>query len=92
MEQAMRAPDRTNHSEAVSLLSHRLRTPLTSIKSFSEILLRYRVEDSTTRNHFIEIIHAEADRLAQAIDELLESAHLGNNVPESGLVAKPHEL
>ena len=47
-------------SQFVANVSHELRTPLTSIKGFSETLRD--VEDPTTKNKFLDIIEAEADR------------------------------
>ncbi|GAB4277354.1 MAG: SpoIIE family protein phosphatase [Deferrisomatales bacterium] len=59
-------------SDFLSTVSHELRTPLTSIRSFTEILLRYGVDDAERRQNFIEIIHAEAERLSRMINELLD--------------------
>jgi signal transduction histidine kinase/CheY-like chemotaxis protein len=62
-------------------VSHELRTPLTSIRSFAEILLQFPDEGSANREEFLEIIAAEADRLARLIDDVLdlskiESGHM----------------
>jgi signal transduction histidine kinase len=61
----------------VATISHELRTPLGFIKGYSTTLLR---EDTTwddeTRQEFLTIIDEEADRLAQLIDNILESAKL----------------
>jgi signal transduction histidine kinase len=59
-------------SDFLSTVSHELRTPLTSIRSFSEILLRYDVDNAEQRRKFIGIIHAEAERLSRMINELLD--------------------
>ena len=59
-------------SDFLSTVSHELRTPLTSIRSFSEILLRYEVDNAEQRRKFIGIIHAEAERLSRMINELLD--------------------
>jgi signal transduction histidine kinase/Na+/proline symporter len=59
-------------SDFLSTVSHELRTPLTSIRSFSEILLRYDVDNPEQRRKFIGIISAEADRLSRMINELLD--------------------
>ncbi len=59
-------------SEFLSTVSHELRTPLTSIQSFSEILLRYDVDDEVRRKKFAGIIHDEAQRLTRMINELLD--------------------
>ena len=47
-------------SEFVANVSHELKTPLTSIKGFSETL-RY-VDDSETKNKFLDIIDKESER------------------------------
>jgi signal transduction histidine kinase len=59
-------------SDFLSTVSHELRTPLTSIRSFSEILLRYDVDDSEKRKKFLGIIHNEAERLTRMINDLLD--------------------
>jgi len=59
-------------SDFLSTVSHELRTPLTSIRSFSEILLRYDVDNTEKRKQFVSIIHNEAERLTRMIDDLLD--------------------
>jgi signal transduction histidine kinase len=59
-------------SDFLSTVSHELRTPLTSIRSFSEILLRYDVDDAEKRTKFVGIIHDEAERLTRMINDLLD--------------------
>jgi signal transduction histidine kinase len=61
----------------VSTISHELRTPLGFIKGYSTSLLRddTKWEDKTQRE-FLAIIDDEADRLAQLIENMLESARL----------------
>ncbi|MCY6484023.1 ATP-binding protein [Clostridium aestuarii] len=56
-------------SQFVANVSHELKTPLTSIKGFSETL-KY-VEDSKTREKFLSIIEDEADRLTRLISDIL---------------------
>ncbi len=59
-------------SDFLSTVSHEIRTPLTSIRSFSEILLRYEVDKPEQRRKFIGIIREEAERLSRMINELLD--------------------
>ncbi len=59
-------------SEFLSTVSHELRTPLTSIRSFSDILLRYEVDDPEKRRQFVTIIQTEAERLTRMINDLLD--------------------
>jgi signal transduction histidine kinase len=59
-------------SDFLSTVSHELRTPLTSIRSFSEILLRYDVDNTEKRKKFVSIIHNEAERLTRMINDLLD--------------------
>ena len=59
-------------SEFLSTVSHELRTPLTSIRSFSDILLRYDVDDPEKRKKFVTIIQTEAERLTRMINDLLD--------------------
>lgn len=62
-------------SNFVSIVSHDLRTPLTSIKSFSEILLDELEDeeaDPETQIKFLTIINNETDRLTRLINDLLD--------------------
>ncbi len=63
-------------SDFLSTVSHELRTPLTSIRSFSEILLRYGVDNPEEREKFVGIIHQEAERLTRMINELLDLSRI----------------
>lgn len=56
-------------SQFVANVSHELKTPLTSIKGFAETL-RY-VEDTETKNKFLDIIDKESERLSRLINDIL---------------------
>ncbi len=62
-------------------ISHELRTPMTSIRSFSEILRDGDMADAD-RARFAGIIHDESIRLTRLLDDLLDI-----NVLENGRVA-----
>jgi signal transduction histidine kinase len=55
----------------IANVSHELRTPLTSVRAYSELLLTYDAEPSQQRE-FVEIIHAESERLSRLIEEVLD--------------------
>ncbi len=62
-------------SNFVSIVSHDLRTPLTSIKSFSEIMIDELEEgesDPENQKRFLGIIVNETDRLTRLINDLLD--------------------
>ncbi|MBB5722865.1 hypothetical protein FHS72_002495 [Loktanella ponticola] len=61
----------------LSQISHELRTPMTSIRSFSEIL---READLSPKEHvkYAGIIHDEALRLTRLLDDLLDLSVLEN--------------
>lgn len=56
----------------VANVSHELKTPVTSIKGFTETLLDGAKEDKETLEHFLRIILEESDRLQSLILDLLE--------------------
>ncbi len=57
-------------SDFLHTVSHELKTPLTSIKAFTEVLLEDDI-DAAARTEFLEIISKESDRLGRLINNLL---------------------
>lgn len=76
--------------EVITVLNHEIRTPLTSIRSFTEILLSYPIDDSDARRRFLQIIHEETVRLAQAIDKLFGKANSKATAPASIKPGREH--
>lgn len=62
----------------LSQISHELRTPMTSIRSFSEILMRGAGMSPEERSRYSQIIHDEAIRLTRLLDDLLDLSVLEN--------------
>ena len=62
--------------EFLSQVSHEVRTPMTSIRSFSEILLEPGDIDDGQRRHFVSTIHQESLRLTKLLDEILDLSAL----------------
>ncbi|WP_430449100.1 ATP-binding protein [Rhodophyticola sp.] len=60
----------------LSQISHELRTPMTSIRAFSEILMKSEDLDAEGRTRFSRIIHDESLRLTRLLDDLLDLAVL----------------
>lgn len=56
----------------VANVSHELKTPITSIKGFSETLLDGAMKDEKTLESFLSIILKESERLQSLIKDLLE--------------------
>ncbi len=56
----------------LSQVSHEVRTPMTSIRSFSEILLDGRGVDPARADRYLRIIHDESVRLTRLLDSTLE--------------------
>jgi len=61
--------------------SHQLRTPLTSIRGFTEILIRGAIDDSNARQHVLERVKSESERMTKLINDLLTLSRLDNSRP-----------
>jgi Na+/proline symporter/nitrogen-specific signal transduction histidine kinase len=62
----------------LSQISHELRTPMTSIRSFSEILRDTEGLGQVEKTRYASIIHGEAIRLTRLLDDLLDLSVLEN--------------
>jgi Na+/proline symporter/nitrogen-specific signal transduction histidine kinase len=58
--------------EFLSQVSHEVRTPMTSIRSFSEILLTEERLEEDERQKFLATIHKESLRLTKLLDQILD--------------------
>lgn len=62
----------------LSQISHELRTPMTSIRAFSEILRDAEEINTEAKSKYAGIIHDEALRLTRLLDDLLDLSVLEN--------------
>ena len=63
-------------TDFVSNVSHELKTPLTSIRMFSELLAEGRVTEAAKQKSYLQIISAEASRLTRLINNVLDFSRL----------------
>lgn len=77
VEKLYKALQKTNESKTRLLVnvSHNLRTPLTSLVGFSELLLT-KDEGKQQRKQFAEIIHSESQYLTRLVNDVLYLSHL----------------
>lgn len=66
----------------VSNISHQLKTPLTSLKMFNELLLDGAVDDPSVKQEFLEKSFIQLDRMEWLIHTLLKMARLETGVIE----------
>lgn len=58
--------------EFVANVSHELKTPLTSIKSYTETILDGMIEDREMTERFLTVVNSEADRMTRLVRDLLQ--------------------
>jgi signal transduction histidine kinase len=66
-------------TDFVSNVSHELKTPLTSIRMFSELLAGDAGDDPSRRRTYVDIISTEAARLTRLINNVLDFARMERN-------------
>lgn len=70
---ALEARQRTNF---VSNVSHELKTPLTTIRMYSEMLAEGRVKEDAKRTQYLEVITRESERLTRLVNNVLDFSRL----------------
>jgi two-component system phosphate regulon sensor histidine kinase PhoR len=65
-----------NKSEFVAHAAHELRTPLSSIRAYVEMLLDGEAEDEKTLKEYYNIIDSSAERLGRMIDNILNISRI----------------
>ncbi|MDC0325579.1 HAMP domain-containing histidine kinase [bacterium] len=65
-------------TDFVSNVSHELKTPLTAIRMFSEMMAEGRVSSEEKRERYLRIISGEANRLTRLINNVLNFSNQGD--------------
>ncbi len=65
-----------NREEFLAIVSHDLRTPLTSLKGFVEVLVAGDYESPEKLREYLGILDSEADRMISLINDLLDLGRL----------------
>ena len=63
-------------SDFIATVSHELKTPLSVIRMFGEMLVTKRVVDASKQQEYLEIICSESERLSGLIENVLDFAAL----------------
>ncbi|MCK4753266.1 MAG: PAS domain-containing protein [Planctomycetes bacterium] len=68
-------------NDFVDHVSHELKTPLSSIAAYTEMLLDGEAKDEKTKEEFYSVIQGQTDRLGRLIEDILNVSRI-----ESGLI------
>lgn len=68
--------DARQKTSFVSNVSHELKTPLTSIMMYAELLMEKRVADAAKREHYLQVIVDESHRLTRLVNNVLDFSRL----------------
>jgi signal transduction histidine kinase len=66
-------------SEIITNVSHDLRTPLTSIKGYLDIIKSKKYSDEKQLEQYIDIVHNKSEKLELLVNDLFEYTKLTNN-------------
>ncbi len=65
--------------EIIANVSHDLKTPLTMIKSYAEMIMDISGDNPTRREEHLNVIISETDRLNKLVTDMMESSRLQSN-------------
>ncbi|HFQ6393670.1 TPA: sensor histidine kinase, partial [Listeria monocytogenes] len=68
-------------TELIANLSHDIKTPVASIRSFSEALLDGMIVTETEKQQYLRTIQRETVRLTDLVDELMDVAAIDKKQP-----------
>ena len=77
----------------IANVSHELRTPLTVVNGFLETLIDAQTENGTTRQHHLQLMHEQAQRMHRLVEDLLTLSRLeSRETPVSDEVVDVRQL
>jgi signal transduction histidine kinase len=68
--------DARRKTSFVSNVSHELKTPLTTIRMYAELLDEGRIEEAEKRSRYLQIIVSESQRLTRLVNNVLDFSRL----------------
>ncbi len=74
-------------SDFISNVTHELKTPLTSIRMYTESLLMGRVKTPDGQKEYLEVVVNESERLKRMINNILEFSKMEKGKPEYHFVS-----